>query len=75
MRNLFIVSASIVLTGCGGSMPPLPGEVSPLVVANCPASLGILESGTFGETTNKLVEIAGVYYKCRAAAFAGGGAK
>lgn len=40
------------------------------MVASCPP-LSPLSDDTFGATTLKLVEVAGVYNECRAAALAG----
>jgi len=37
------------------------------VVSNCP-DLTPLDDDSFGATKIKLVEVAGIYYKCRAAA-------
>ena len=47
------------------SMQPLPAN--PLLVASCPP-LQPLTDDSFGATTAKLVEVAGQYNKCRAAA-------
>lgn len=40
---------------------------SPLVVASCPP-LVPLQSDNLGAVATKLVEVAGLYYQCRAAA-------
>jgi hypothetical protein len=45
--------------------------VTPLVESSCPASLGSLNDDTFGATAEKLVEVSGIYYECRAAVFGG----
>lgn len=37
------------------------------MVANCPP-LTPLEDKSFGATTTKLVEVSGIYYRCREAA-------
>jgi hypothetical protein len=37
----------------------------------CPEKLTELSDDTFGATVSKLVEVAGIYYECRTAAFAG----
>lgn len=42
-------------------------EPPPLVIASCP-KLSPLADDSFGATTAKLVEVAGIYYQCRAAA-------
>lgn len=51
---------------------PEPAQPSPLVVASCP-ELTPLADASFGATTAKLVEVAGQYRECRAAALAGQG--
>lgn len=38
------------------------------VKANCP-DLVPLTDASFGATTNKLIEVAGIYHRCRAAIF------
>lgn len=58
--------ACILLTACGSSTRPLQ-HPEPLVIASCP-ELTPLSDNTFGATTAKVVEIAGIYYQCRAAA-------
>jgi hypothetical protein len=63
---LCTVIASTALTGCGSLMKRSP-EVSPLVIASCP-KLTPLVDDSFGATAQKLTEIAGIYYECRAAA-------
>lgn len=63
---LIILLGYVVLSGCPASIPPSPGP-SPLVVASCP-KLTPLRDDTFAATTEKLVEVAGIYYACRAAA-------
>ena len=68
MKSLSIAIAVTLLTGCAASMPPSPGP-SPLTVASCP-SLTPLADDSFGATAAKLVEVAGQYYQCRAAALA-----
>jgi hypothetical protein len=39
------------------------------VIASCP-ELTPLAGDSFGETTLKLIEVAGIYHRCRAAALA-----
>jgi hypothetical protein len=51
-------------------MPLQAPKADPLVVANCPP-LAPLQDDSFGATTAKLVEVAGIYHKCRAAALKG----
>lgn len=58
--------AATLLTGCASSMPPSP-EPSALVVASCP-KLTPLADDSFATTTEKLVQVAGQYRECRAAA-------
>lgn len=62
------VTASILMLGCAQSMKPScpPAQI----LAQCPATLGPLADNTFGATADKLVEVAGRYYRCRAAALA-----
>ena len=60
--------AVTMLTACGALTKPLPAPgPSPLVVASCP-SLTPLSDSSFAATTLKLVEVAGLYLECRAAA-------
>lgn len=70
-RTLSTLIAVILLAGCGASTMPLQApKADPLVVANCPP-LAPLQDDSFGATTAKLVEVAGIYHKCRAAALKG----
>ena len=63
-----IATASILLSSCNASMPLSPApNPSPLVLASCPP-LTPLADPSFGATTLKLVEVAGQYRECRAAA-------
>lgn len=65
-----ILAASTMLTACGASMQLSPAEPpgpKPLVVASCPELVPLNDPG-FGATTLKLIEVAGVYRECRAAA-------
>lgn len=71
-KYLCIGIASILMTACAPSMTRLPTGPSPLVVASCPSSLGTLQDSSFGATSEKLAVVAGVYFRCRAAAMAGG---
>lgn len=66
-KFLCTVSAFTLLGCASPSTRPLP---DPLVVASCP-DLTPLEDDTFGATTRKLVEVAGLYHQCRAAALGG----
>lgn len=63
MRALILV---LLLSGCGliGSKPDTG---NPLAVSSCPESLPALTDPGFGATVTKLVEVAGIYHKCRAA--------
>jgi hypothetical protein len=45
-----------------------PCKTSPLVLQNCPKELPPLTDNTFGATTMKLIEVSGIYHKCREAA-------
>jgi len=56
------------MVGCSASMPPSQASSpSPLVVVSCPP-LTPLADPSFGATTLKLIEVAGQYRECRAAA-------
>lgn len=66
----FIVTTVVLTqtTGCAWLTRHLtPPGPSPLVVASCPKLTPLLDP-SFGATTEKLVEVAGIYYECRAAA-------
>lgn len=67
-KCLCIVTAGILMLGCAQSMKPScpPAQI----LAQCPATLGPLADNTFGATADKLVEVTGRYYRCRAAALA-----
>lgn len=67
MKYLFTVIVATILTGCATSTPRSPDKINPLVKANCP-KLTPLVDDSFGATTLKLVEVAGIYYRCREAA-------
>ena len=69
VRTLFIVTALILLTGCGCLTKPSPGALNPLVVAACPELTPITDP-SFGATVAKLGQVAGQYRECRAAALA-----
>ena len=58
--------ACTLMQGCAVSTKPLP-HPEPLVIASCP-DLTPLADKSFGATTEKLVEVVGIYYECRAAA-------
>ena len=70
-KCLCIGIAGILLTACAPSMTRLPTGPTPLVIASCPETLGMLSDDSFGATAEKLGQVAGVYYRCRAAALAG----
>lgn len=72
MKCLYTAIAITLLMSSGCSTMPsrTATQPSPLVVANCP-KLTALPDDTFGASVSKLVEISGIYYKCRAAALAG----
>ena len=67
MKYLCIAIASTLLMGCNSLTKPSPEPISPLVIANCP-KLTPLTDPSFGATTTKLIEVAGIYYRCREAA-------
>lgn len=59
----------LLLSGCGwfgGGVKPEAGN--PVAVASCPEKLPALVGDTFGDTAAKLIEVAGIYFKCRTAA-------
>ena len=62
MKSLFIPIVAIALMGCAQSMLPS----NHLAEASCP-ELTPLQDETFGATSAKLVEVAGIYYQCRTA--------
>lgn len=63
-----IVILTLSVQGCATSTKPSPAAgPNPLVVASCP-ELTPLADDTFGATTRKLVEVAGIYRECREAA-------
>ena len=64
LKSLCIATVAMSLTACATSTPP---SVSPLVQAMCPP-LTPLDDPSFGATTRKLVEVAGIYHRCRTAA-------
>ena len=63
---LFIVA--VTTTACS-TMPwhREPPKPNPLITANCP-DLTPLSDDSFGATSLKLIEVAGIYYRCREAA-------
>ena len=65
-----LLIACLALAGCtatGGTK----GDNNPLLATECPEQLPELTDNTFGGTTEKLVEVAGIYHRCRRAALAG----
>jgi hypothetical protein len=56
----------LLLAGC--SVPVKLDVGNPVAVASCPERLPPQVNDTFGGTVEKLVEVAGIYHKCRAAA-------
>ena len=72
MKFLCTVSVAMILglTGCS-TMPwhREPPKPTPQIVANCPP-LTPLADDSFGSTALKLIEVAGIYYRCREAALA-----
>lgn len=69
MKNLFMLIAAIALTACAPLTPRCPERPSALTLASCP-ELSLLHDDSFGATAAKLVEVAGQYHQCRAAALA-----
>lgn len=67
VKSLCIVSAVTILQGC----QPLtrPSQDRSLIPLSCPPLVPLTDD-SFGATTLKLIEVAGQYHKCRAAALA-----
>lgn len=61
------IIAAIAIAGCGHDQGK-PAAGNPLAIAYCPERLSVLTDDSFGATASKLVEVAGIYHKCRAAA-------
>jgi hypothetical protein len=66
-KCLCTLSAATMLAGCKPLIRPSPHR--DLIQVACP-QLTPLTDDSFGATTLKLVEVAGLYYRCRAAALA-----
>ena len=68
LLSLCTAIASILLASCSASMPRRdtpPPEIPTLVVASCPwPPIPPLTTGTFGETTEALVQVLAVYREC-----------
>lgn len=66
MKAHLLIPCFAMLSGCVsfGCKPP---PISPLVIANCP-DIQPPGDDSFGATTNALVQVAGQYRKCQAAA-------
>lgn len=56
----------MILTGCASSTKRSETPPNPLLSISCP-QLVPLTDPSFGATTLKLIEVAGVYHRCRAA--------
>ena len=69
MKFLCTVIAVTILPGCGVLTKPSRPPANPLIAASCP-DLTPLTDDSFGATTLKLIEVAGIYYRCRTAALA-----
>lgn len=67
VKYVLIFVFSVQVTGCG-FFQKKPVESNPLISTECPAELPPLKDDTFGATTMKLSEVAGIYHACRAAA-------
>lgn len=52
-----------LLSGCS-TVTYKDRPVSPLVVASCPPTLGVLRDTSFGATTLKLDEVVAQYWEC-----------
>lgn len=70
-KCLSIAIVAILLASCAPLTTPSKIDPEPLVIASCPPSLGPLADDSFGATTEKLGQVAGIYHRCRAAAMAG----
>lgn len=68
-KFLCIGIVATALTACDHLTRRSATEPTPLVVASCPTTLGLLRDDSFGATAEKLGQVAGVYYRCRAAVF------
>lgn len=66
MKAVAILLLPLLLAGCPGNVKPDPGN--PVAVASCPDRLPALTDDTFGGTVAKLIEVAGIYFKCRTSA-------
>lgn len=71
MKFLSTVIVCSLLTACGWSTKPSP-HLTPaqaaFIKANCP-DLTPLNDPSFGAANLKIVEVAGVYYRCRASMY------
>lgn len=64
---LLAILVAVLIPGCVTTGDKLdPGN--PVAVASCPETLPALTGDTFGDTATKLIEVAGIYFKCRRAA-------
>lgn len=65
LSRFLCIASVLTLQAC--STTSTPPSANPLIEASCPP-LTPLDDPSFGATTRKLVEVAGIYYRCRAAA-------
>lgn len=72
-RSLCIATAGTILTSCG-TTSKVSRPQCPLVLANCPELVPPTDD-SFGATTLKAIEVNGIYYRCREAAFECAGVK
>lgn len=67
LRYVAILLISIHITGCG-FFPKRTDPGNALATTACPKELPPLTEDSFGATTKKLVEVAGIYHQCATAA-------
>jgi hypothetical protein len=67
MKPLLLLLMAVMLSGSACN-PTQPDPGNPVAVSSCPERLPPLVDDTFGATVNKLVEVTGIYFKCRTAA-------
>ena len=68
-QSTVIASTTLLLAACSTQPSRTDHRPNPLLTASCP-DLTPLADDSFGGTTLKLIEVAGIYYRCRTAALA-----
>ena len=66
-KFLCIGIAATMSAGCSSLTKRSHPEPNPLLKASCP-DLTPMTDDSFGATTLKLIEVSGIYYRCRSAA-------